>query len=102
MGKSVKWNEIKLLLYCFNELASIMITENRWIVAQIGSREYYNFAVALNNYGKLHIFITDLWLDHNNYFVNLLISFFPSAASRFNQHLPRTKVKSFNFRCLIA
>jgi glycosyltransferase involved in cell wall biosynthesis len=71
-------------------------TSHRWTVAQIGAREHFAVARALQNAGELRMLYTDVWSRHGNKLLAAGPRRFRSLAGRFHPAIDPAKVKSFN------
>jgi glycosyltransferase involved in cell wall biosynthesis len=68
----------------------------KWICCQIGAREHYAVARALDRQNALHALVTDAWVRPGN----LLGKLKPSIRSRFHRDLANADIYASNFASL--
>lgn len=66
-----------------------------WIICQLGAREHYAVAAALNAHGRLHKLYTDAWLPPHNPFARAVGVFLPRLRERYAKSLGGAHVISF-------
>lgn len=71
---------------------------NNWLVNQIGCRENYAIAEALQSKSQLHILQTDLWYNPINPLHAVFKKLLPSFSNRYNSKVPISKVSFSNLR----
>jgi glycosyltransferase involved in cell wall biosynthesis len=74
---------------------------NKWLVNQIGSRENYAIAEALQSQSQLHLLQTDLWFNPINPAHTIIRKFLPTFSNRNNSEIPVSKVACFNLRNMV-
>lgn len=69
---------------------------NKWIIFQVGSREYYALPRMFFKNNNLQVLVTDIWLKPDHLFSKLILYFFPKSKSRFHPDLKNANVVHWN------